>query len=75
MGAPHDPWANEATAVSDDDIDLPEPEHEHLLDHDFDEPHEAAEHDASGLLDDAEAVDEDEDAWDEDDNQAHWHDD
>ncbi len=65
----------EVPPVSDDDIDLPEPEHEHLLDHEFDEWPESVEHDASGLRDEPEDEDEDEDEddWDEDDG-AHWDD-
>ncbi|WP_160285556.1 hypothetical protein [Pseudomonas knackmussii] len=70
--------------MNDDDIDLPEPEHDHLLDHEFHDLPEAGEDDATGLLDDLEETDEehDEDSaeaaaddWDEDDSDAHWHDD
>lgn len=59
--------------MNDDDFDdLPEPEHEHLLDHEFDDPHEAAEHDATGLQDE---IDEEGEWDDEEDSDAHWHDD
>lgn len=64
--------------MNDDDIDLPEPEHDHLLDHEFDDLPEAGEDDASGLLDEFEAEEDEEEAaddWDEDDTDAHWHDD
>ena len=62
--------------MHDDDIDLPEPEHEHLLDHEWDEDSpEDFEHDATGLRDEPE---DDQDDWDDEDDEddgAHWHDD
>ncbi|CDF81650.1 hypothetical protein ACA097_11295 [Pseudomonas sp. QL9] len=68
--------------MNDDDIDLPEPEHDHLLDHEFHDLPETGEDDATGLLDDLEETVEEEgeedaalDDWDEDDSDAHWHDD
>ncbi|WP_435607066.1 hypothetical protein [Pseudomonas knackmussii] len=66
--------------MNDDDIDLPEPEHDHLLDHEFHDLPEAGEDDATGLLDEFEEHDADDgeeaaDDWDEDDSDAHWHDD
>lgn len=63
--------------MNDDDIDLPEPEHDHLLDHEFHDLPETGEDDATGLLDEFEEEEEGAvlDDWDEDDSDAHWHDD
>lgn len=37
-----------------DEIDLPEPEHDHLLDHEFHDSESFAEADAQGILDEEE---------------------
>ncbi|MCO7518356.1 MULTISPECIES: hypothetical protein [unclassified Pseudomonas] len=56
-----------------DEDDLPEPEHDHLLDHEFHDPFDL-EADAHGAMDDGE---EDEELLDdfEDDEHPAWHDD
>ncbi|HDS1737356.1 hypothetical protein [Pseudomonas sp. BP8] len=56
--------------------DLPEPEHDHLLDHEFLYEDHDPEADAQGAEDDIE-IEEDEDTLDDcdDDNHPAWHDD
>lgn len=48
-----------------DEIDIPEPEHDHLLDHEFHENESFAEADAQGFLDDEDEVDDDVDYLDQ----------
>ncbi len=48
-----------------DEIDIPEPEHDHLLDHEFHENESFAEADAQGILDDEDEVDDDVDYLDQ----------
>lgn len=57
-----------------DEDDLHEPEHDHLLDHEFLDDEFDPEADAQGLLDDAQ---DEEELWDDLDDQEHpaWHDD
>lgn len=57
-----------------DEDELPEPEHDHLLDHEFLYEGIAPEADAQGLMDE---IEDDEDAVDEFDDRQHpaWHDD
>ncbi|WP_342651195.1 hypothetical protein [Pseudomonas sp. REB1044] len=58
-----------------DEDDLPEPEHDHLLDHDFLYEAQPLEADAEGMEDDIEDDDySDDDLGDEEDHPA-WHDD
>ena len=44
-----------------DEIDIPEPEHDHLLDHEFHDEEAWVEQDAEGILDDEEDEDEEDD--------------
>ncbi|EPA93998.1 hypothetical protein D3C76_826380 [compost metagenome] len=44
-----------------DEIDIPEPEHDHLLDHEFHDEEAWVEQDAQGILDDEEDEDEEDD--------------
>ncbi|HEX9136911.1 MULTISPECIES: hypothetical protein [Pseudomonas] len=44
-----------------DEIDIPEPEHDHLLDHEFHDEEAWVEQDAQGILDDEEDEEEEDD--------------
>jgi hypothetical protein len=44
-----------------DEIDIPEPEHDHLLDHEFHNEEAWVEQDAQGILDDEDDEDEEDD--------------
>lgn len=44
-----------------DEIDIPEPEHDHLLDHEFHDDESWAEQDAQGILDDEDDEDDEDD--------------
>jgi hypothetical protein len=44
-----------------EEIDIPEPEHDHLLDHEFHDEEPWAEVDAQGILDDEDDEDEEDD--------------
>jgi hypothetical protein len=51
------------TSMSEE-IDIPEPEHDHLLDHEFHDHESWAEEDAQGVYDDVDDEDEEPDAFD-----------
>ncbi|MFY0729841.1 hypothetical protein [Pseudomonas sp. NFX15] len=52
-----------------DEIDIPEPEHDHLLDHEFHDDEPWAEQDAQGILDDENDEDDDVDFLDQTDQE------